>query len=298
MNWEVKTFSNIILLFFFLLLGYLEAGWLGAIAGGILYGIALTSILLSLIPFFGVWVWYDGFRFLADNLGSFIQVPDLIYKISWVVGTISVGICIATSALTVAVVALIIRHWWISRKKVKQLSASTIIDSLIQLLPSNLLSGFDINNLMGIVNKIAEEIGKLWSKLNTKFVGSAAVFTGIGIASHDFFWESEVHEAGMSRPTHGAYVGLQISVGGMHTILSDKSLSEQISKLVLCYLGVVICYIGFFTMQFIPKGISRIVNHLLWWSGIALIVYNWYSIMGNDIHATYQAKLAKKTKKP
>jgi len=292
-DWRIKTFTTPIMISFFMFLGYLEAGILGMFAGIILYAFAVLSILTSLIPFLGAYLWWSDFRFLADNLGTFIHIPDLTYKINYIVGILSIVICVATSLLTVVAIIMFLRYWF-GRKKLKAISANNVIDSLIHLIPADLIQGFNISDLNATITKIVDEIRKLWEKLNVKFVGSAAVFTGIGMASHDFFWESEVHEAGMSRPTHGAYIGLQISVAGMHTILSDRPLGEQVRRLVLCYLGVVICYVSFFSMQFIPRGISRIVNHFLWWSGIVLIVYNWYGLMGTEIQSAYKAKLEAK----
>jgi len=294
-DWRIKTFSTPIMIAFFMLLGYLEAGWLGSLAGIVLYGIAVLSILTALIPFIGAYFWYNNFIFLANNLGSFIAIPDLIFKITWIVGVIAISITLLTSILTIIVLIMFIR-WWLNRNKKKaDITSNNIIDSIIHIIPSELVKGFNITNLNESINKIFGEIKKLWAKLNVKFIGSAAVFTGIGIASHDFIWESEVHEAGMSRPTHGAYIGLQIAVGGMHTIISDLPLVTQIKRLILCYFGVIICYVSFFTMQFIPRGISRIVNHFLWWTGIALIVYNWYQLMEKDINNVYQVKMGKKS---
>jgi hypothetical protein len=300
-DWRIKTFSQPIMIAFFMLLGYLEAGLLGALAGLVLYGIAVLSILTALIPFVGAYLWWSDFLFLANNLGSFIGIADLTFKITWIVGVIAIPITVITSILTVLAIYGFVK-WYLNRNKKKAIiSPNNVIDSIIHLIPSDLIKGFNINNLSDIINKIVVEIQKLWDKLNVKLVGSAAVFTGIGIASHDFHWESEVHESGMSRPTHGAYLGLQIALGGMHTIVSDQPLGTQIKKLVLAYLGVIICYVSFFTMQFIPRGISRIVNHFLWWSGIVLIIYNWYNLMGEDINKVYklkQMKAVKKIKKP
>lgn len=293
-KFELKTFTNPIILVFFLLVGYLEGGWLGLVTGGILYGIALTSILVSLIPFFGTFIWWNSFMFFANNLNSFIPVSDLIYKITWVVGIISGFICVTTSILTVLVVYF---YFKFRKPNLTVTPISTSIDTIIQSFPTGILKGLNLSVLGDFVNKIIEQIVTLWKKLNQKLIGSILVFLGIGIASHDFWWESEVSGSGTSRPTHGAYEGLQISIVGMQIIVADLPLGEQIRKCLLGYLGVGICYIGFFLMQFIPKGISRIVNHIFWWSGIALLVYNWYTLMEKDI-VTRSKVLTKRKKQP
>lgn len=298
-NWQLKTFTQPIMVAFFMLLGYLEAGVLGVFAGLVLYGIAVLTIFTSLVPFAGFFIWQYDFNFLANNLGTYLPITDLSYKIIWLVGTISIVFCFITSALTVFGIGLLIRYL-INKRKKKITVGENIIDALVKLIPANImgvLKGINFNDLSSIIQKIIAEIETLWSKLNFKIIGSATVFTGIGIASHDFLWESEVHESGMSRPTHGAYIGLQIAIGGMHMTVSNFPMFEQIRKCMLAYLGMVICYISFFTMQFIPRGIARVVNHFFWWVGIALIVYNWYNIMGTDIQNAYKVKMAKSLKK-
>lgn len=292
MKFELKTFTNPIILLFFLFLGFLEAGWQGAVAGAILYGIAITSILIALIPFVGIYFWYSGFMFLANNLGTYIPIPDLIYKITWIVGVIAGVICVTTSVLTVT---LIILYWKYGRPKPKGVMGgilpSSIIDSIAKLIPADLLKNLNFTSIQDFINKIIEQVTALWAKMNQKLIGSIIMFLGIGIASHDFFWESTIEKTvDSNRPTHGAYEGLQLITIGLQILVADKSFGDQVKSCLLGYLGIGMCYLGFFLMQFIPKGISRVINHFFWWSGISLIIYNWYKIMGTDILMLAKAK--------
>lgn len=275
-NWQLKTFTSPIMLAFFMLLGYLEAGYLGLFAGMVLYGIAIITILISLVPFIGVYLWYNGYIFLANYLLMYIPIFNTIYLVTWVMMFIAIVITILTSALVVTGIGLFLYY----RKPKKKLSTGiNVIDSLIQKIPSSFFKGIDVGNLTNIFNKIFEELSKIWDKIDQKIVGSALVFLGIGISSHDFWWENTEWNPETSRPTHGAYEGLQLSILGIQIIVSDKPLITQMKLCLLSYLGVVLCYVGFFLMQFIPKGISRIVNHIFWWAGTALIIYNWYILI-------------------
>lgn len=287
MNWQLKTFTNPILFGFFMLLGYLEAGWLGLVAGIILYGIAITTILLALVPFCGAYLWYNGFMFLANNLNNYIAIPDLIFKISWIVAVIAIFITVSTSTLILVSGVLVWKYRKPKNKAIKGSveSISNPVDTLVQSLPSSVFQGLTLTGLQEIINKIIDAIMKLWEKINKKLVGSIIMFLGIGIASHDFWWECTEHSPSTNRPTHGAYEGLQMTLFGMQLLVIDKSLGEQIKLCLLGYFGIGLCYIGFFLTQFIPKGISRLINHAFWWSGIGLIVYNWYTIMKDDIVA-------------
>lgn len=267
MKLKLKFSLPLILLLFFMFLGYLETGILGIFAGLIAYGISSVTLPLSLIPFVGFFLWYASTFGLLDNISLFLHIPILREKVLWIFGLQAGIFCSLTSILTLIAIYLIWKYL-LHRKETKVSSLRNLIDYF-----KDIVKNIPKEKWNELIHKIKELIGKI----DKDIVGSALFWLGIGIASHDFHWESEEREVDTERPTHGTYFGLSLASTGIQLMQPDCL------KNLLFYFGVGLCYLGFNLLSIIPKGFSRLIAHVFWWSGTSLMIYHWYSLIKDKL---------------
>jgi len=265
------------LLGFFVLLGYLEGSIPGLFAGIVLPTLAFFLLPLSLIPFIGAPIWYLANSFLVNNLLNYLPVYDLAYKVN-VIGGIVAGLITAfTSILTIATIYLARRTF-----KKQELLPNLSPDALKKVMKGN--------DLQSILDNIIDTLMGIWDKIDKRLLGSVIFWFGLGLATHDFWWETSKADVDEKRPTHGAYFGLELAITGMDMINGNLSFKDKIKKQFLFYIGCGSCFLGFMLTGILPKGFPRIISHVLWWSGVALMVYSWYELFKEDLMHWPKAK--------
>lgn len=259
-----------IFLVFFVFLGFLEAGVYGAIAGFLVWAISNAVMPVALIPFFGFFIWKNMTDLIFYNLAKFFPTACIQEKMFWIYGVQAIIYTVITSIVTVAIIVFI--FWlWLEEKddKIKLLFKRKLGTKKFDFI-------LDIINFERLEDLIVELKGKI-GKLDNKVVGSALFWLGLGIASHDFHWETSEWEVDVERPTHGAYMGLSLATLGLDVI------ERSYFKKLWAYLGLGLCYLAFMLLSLIPKGTGRIMNHVLWWTGASLMTYNWYLLVEDEI---------------
>ncbi len=272
-----KDYAAYIILAFFASAGFYESTKIfGAFTAAILYLIVSVSVMVSLIPFVGFFVWRESFHFFSASFAG-MQLTDTFQSIATLVAVLSIIICVVTSILTVIMLYFILKFYF---KKTSSNDASTI-DTLIHTLPTSVISkmlSLDDESLKDVLTVISAEVTSWIKKTNHKLLGSAGLFFSLGVASHDFKWEASLYESAevdVRRLSHGAYTGLLGAVGSLHIVNVDLPFKKQLEKNALGYLGAAISALGFLLLGFIPLSLGRVVNHLFWWFGVFLIVYCW-----------------------
>ena len=266
---KVKVSIPLLFLAFFILLGYLEATWTGAIAGGIMYGISTSILPLALIPFGGAIIWYMSITHLNGLLFNFIDITVLNTGIISVSLFISILLTLLTTLPIIGLVA-----FWYNKTRTHSL------DLLSNFQWQDFLKGINLDEL---INKIMKIITDIWDKLDKDLVGSSIFWFGMGLAIHDFWWEQSEDQIDTMRPTHGCYTGLEIAMFGIGVMITGLNWTEKIKKTWKLYIGLVMAYIGFFILRYLPKGISRLLAQVIWWPSIALMVYNWYELVQHKL---------------
>lgn len=271
----ISIFTTVIL--FFMFVGYIQASWVGAIAGLIIPLLSFALLPISLIPFAGLPLYLAVNTFFLNNISGFITISDLTFKMNLIFGALSTLICVGSSALSITLAFIIIKMGSLKLdfKNIVNISSFNMPDLQMVTLPSfrETISGkADLN---GIIDQIIDIIFEIWDKIDKKLIGSVVFWFGLGIASHDFWWESSEYDTESLRPTQGTYTGLEMALAGVNVITWDLSLVDKLKKSTLMYIGLGACFVGFILTGIIPKGISRIICHIFWWAGIILMVYNW-----------------------
>jgi hypothetical protein len=264
------------LLFLFMLIGYLEAKWTGMFAGLILGNVAMFFLPLSLIPFAGIPLWFMFTRWIFGVVGSYLPISSLTNVVMIIIGILSILICFLTTILSCVGV------WFLFFKKKKVLTAKqnwTIpkeVQILIEKLPK--IDVTKVGNIQDIVNQIIEFSKGFLDKIDMRLIMDVVFWFGLGIASHDFWWESQEANVDVTRPTHGANIGLQMAIFALdyQTSMTTPNLWDRIKLEIPMYIGFVTAYFGFLLTKILPKGFPRIICHFFWWTGISLMVYNWY----------------------
>lgn len=272
----VMTFP-LALLFLFMIIGYFEAGWNGLFAGVVLGNVAMFFLPLSLVPFIGLPLWFLFNHWLFGVVGSYLPISSLSTVIMTIIGILSGLVCVLTSILTC------IGLWYFfvrktSPTKYAKLNIPSEIQSLIKKLPNLDIS--KIANVQDIINQIIDFVKGFLDKLNMPLIMSIVFWFGLGLASHDFWWESQEAEVNVTRPTHGAEIGLEMAVFALDYQLSmtTPNIFDRIKREIPLYLGFVTAYFGFLLTKIVPKGFVRVICHFFWWIGIGLMVWNWYEI--------------------
>jgi len=265
--------------------GYVQASWVGAVAGLIIPLLSFALLPISLIPFAGFPLYMYINSYFLNNILSQVAIGDLALKINIIFGVLSCLICVGSSALSMILAFIIIKigSLKLNFNFLKNLSSVQIPNLQQATLPSfkEVISGkADLN---GIIDQVIDFLFELWKKLDKQLVGSITFWFGLGIASHDFWWESAEANVNATRPTQGSYLGLEVALTGINVIIWELSLADKIKKCLLFYIGLGSCFLGFILTGIIPKGLSRIVCHVFWWSGIVLMVYNWFNLVKDKI---------------
>lgn len=265
------------LLFLFMLIGYLEDSWTGMFGGLILGNVAMFFLPLSLVPFAGIPLWFIFTRWLfgvVESLG--LQISSLTSVVMIITGILSILICSLTTILSCVGIwylrfrkkkVLAVRQNWIVPKE---------IQNLIQKFPK--IDIAKVGNVQDIVNQIIDFAKGFLDKIDMRLIMDLVFWFGLGIASHDFWWESQEANVDATRPTHGADIGLQMAIFALNyqITMTTPNLWDRIKLEIPMYLGFVTAYFGFILTMILPKGFSRIICHFFWWTGISLMVYNWY----------------------
>jgi hypothetical protein len=263
-----------VLFLLFLFLGFLEAGLTGLVAGFFFWAVPSVLLTLSLIPFAGYFI-YDAFKTpLLDNIKHFIPDTVLTEKVAMFFDLQAIIYCILTSALAVAAIVLVIFFW---KRRQKKKAVALEFQSLKE---TTLAMGW--KDLEDLVNKLKDKL----KGVNPHLAGSVLFWLGIGVASHDFYWEANEWQVNTKRPTHGVYLGLGLATTGTTII------EPSVVKNAFFYLGEALCLIGFWTLSLLPRGVSRWISHFFWWSGTGLMIWNWYiHVKPELINDTEKAKV-------
>lgn len=264
------------LLFLFMLIGYLEASWTGMFAGLILGNVAMFFLPLSLVPFVGVPLWFIFSRWLFGVVELYLPISSLISIVMIITGILSILIC------SLATILSCVGIWFLRFRKKKILttkqnwSIPKEIQSLIEKFPK--IDVTKVENIQDIVNQIIDFAKGFLDKIDMRLIMDVVFWFGLGLASHDFWWESQEANVDATRPTHGADIGLQMSIFALDYQISMTTLNlwDRIKLEIPMYLGFVTAYFGFILTMILPKGFARIICHFFWWTGVGLMVWNWY----------------------
>jgi len=239
---SLKSKLSLWLLFaiFFVFLGFLEASILGGIAGFIVWALANYTLPIALIPFVGYYLWKGLIDLVFSNFSKFLVLSSLQDKLFLIYGIPACLLTVLTSIITVLIVVYLIWYFW-QRQKVKALSSNWARCKFLKSFAEKKVTS--LGELDDFIQNLIEKIGQL----DKKIVGSALFWLGVGIASHDFHWETSEWEVDVERPTHGAYLGLSLVTLGLDLI------ERSYLKKLWAYLGLGFCYLAFFLLSFIPK---------------------------------------------
>lgn len=267
---ELLNFSTIFLLLF-LFLGYLEAGPLGIPTGFLFWAINSLLMPFSLIPFAGFFIYKLTSDCLLSNIAKFIPVPTLFEK-AWLVFGIQALLYNITSSIVLLAVVLLFLYYWRKHKQTRLRE----LGSTFEIFYKELLS-LNWSNLRTLLSKLFTRLKEAVGNLDKDLIGSCLFWLGLGVASHDFYWETHEEKVHVERMTHGVFIGLGIASTGINLI------ETNLFRNSFFYLGQGSCYLGFYTLSFLPKGPSRLVSHFFWWAGISLMIYNWYKLMEDKL---------------
>lgn len=268
-----------LILFLFMLIGYLEAGFVGVFAGFLFWAVCNLFQLVGLVPFIGYFLFQWLIEPFTTNICKFLHLPVLMEKLWLFYGVVALIYCMLTSIATVIIVSLAIYYW----KKRRNISESLIFEENLKEF-EEFIKMLDWKNIKLLINEIQLKLKELEKKVNKKLIGSVLYWLGIGVASHDFWWECEEYKVDSERPTHGVYVGLGLATTGANVIESG------FFNNLIHYLGLGLTIIAFNLLSFLPKGPSRWTAHIFWWSGVTLMTYNWYIKMKTEIVAESQSQ--------
>jgi hypothetical protein len=270
------------LLLFFMLVGFVtnpSAPWLGMFAGAIEANVGAFFLPLSLIPFAGTPIWLA----LTSHLFGIIGMGTISSTVLLLEGTVSGIICGLTSVLSG------VGLYYLFRKKKKVLSTKRTFDipeqykNIIKSIPQIDIS--KMMNVQDIINQIIDLVKGFIDKLDMNLVMDIVFWFGLGIATHDFWWEDQKENVDATRPTHGADIGLEMALFALDYQISQTTPNffDKIKKEIPLYLGFVTAYIGFLSTKILPKGFPRLISNFFWWTGISLMVYNWYEVNKDKI---------------
>lgn len=270
------------LLFFFMLIGFItnpSSPWVGMFAGAIEANLGAFLLPLSLIPFAGTPIWLA----LTTHLFGIIGMGTLSNTILLLEGIISGIVCSLTSILSG------VGLYFLLRKKKNILTVKRSLDipqsikDLIKLIPEIDIS--KIVNVQDIINKIIEFVKSFIDRMDMNLIMDVVFWFGLGIACHDYWWESQKENVDADRPTHGADIGLEMALFALDYQISQTTpnLFDKIKREIPLYLGFGTAYIGFLSTKILPKGFPRLISDFFWWTGIGLMVYNWYDVNQNRI---------------
>jgi len=275
---RLKLDYSLLILLLFLMLGFLEAGPLGIPAGFLFWAINSLLLPISLVPFLGYWFYKLLTNPFINNLSKFLPLSTLIEK-TWIFfGMQALIYCSLTSILTFIGIVLLIWYW----RKRKRAKESKIYDIGLKL--KDLVQLLDWKDIKELLKELKKKLEELRGKVDKELIGSCLFWLGLGISSHDFWWECEELKVDSQRPTHGVYIGLGLATTGISFI------ETSLMKNWLHYLGLGACYLGFNLLNFLPKGPSRWVSHIFWWAGISLMTYNWYGLIGKTLFKVKELK--------
>jgi len=277
LNLKKKLDYSTLILIFFLFLGYLEASFPGIIAGFLLWGIGSLFLPFTTIPYFGYLIFHFTSSPILDNLSKFLTITTLREKYWLFFQGVGLGLNICVSVLVTILIILAI-YYFKKRKNLRELELYSEWERLKEFIKT--LNWKEIKKVMkNLLEKLKELKG-----VNSKLVGSSIFFLGLGIASHDFWWECEEWKVDTERPTHGVYIGLGLTTTGIQIIESS------LKKNWLHYLGLASCYLGFNLLVFLPRGPSRWISHVFWWLGTCLMGYNWFKLVGKELLESNKSK--------
>jgi len=205
-----------------------------------------------------------------DNLSKFLTITTLREKYWLFYQSIGLGLNAGVSVLVTILIILAI-YYFKKRKNLRELELYSEWKRLKEFIGT--LNWKEIKKVM---KDILEKLKDL-KDVNSKLVGSSIFFLGLGIASHDFWWECEEWKVDTERPTHGIYIGLGLSTTGIQII------EPSLRKNWLHYLGLASCYLAFNLLAFLPRGPSRWISHVFWWLGISIMSYNWFKLVEKEL---------------
>jgi len=183
---------------FFVFLGFLEASILGGISGFIIWALANFTLPIALIPFVGYFLWKGLLDLVFSNLSRFLVLSSLQDKLFLIYGVPACLLTILTSIMTVLIIVYLIWYFW-QRRNVKALSSNWTHCKYLKSLAEQKVMSLD--KLDDFIQNLIKKIGQL----DKKIVGSALFWLGVGIASHDFHWETSEWEVDVERPTFLSY---------------------------------------------------------------------------------------------
>ncbi|MGB9855835.1 MAG: hypothetical protein ACPLKS_04775 [Caldisericum exile] len=259
------SFSSMIL-FLFMIIGYLESGWIGVFAGFLFWSVCNLLLPVSLVPFAGFFLYQWLTNPFFSNVTKFLSLGVLLEKCWLLYGVMAIIYCVLTSVLTVIGVAAGVYYW--RNKQVKRMVLTENLKEFSDFV--KLLNWRDIKEL---VNTVQLKLNELKQKVNMKIIGSVLYWLGIGVASHDFWWECEEYQVDAERPTHGMYLGLNLASVGISLVESN------VFSNLIHYLGYGFCFLAFNLLTILPRGPSRWIAHFFWWAGVGLMSFNWYQKM-------------------
>jgi hypothetical protein len=265
-----------------MLLGFLEADWTGLFAGLVLGNVAMFLLPISLIPYAGFPLWYLFTTWLFDKVGLFLPISSLSSVILLITGILASLIFALTTILSSAGI------WFLVIKKRRTLSIKQTLnvpDSIKTIIKNLPKLDFSITGIQDLINKIIDFIKAFIEKIDMNLITDVVFWLGLGIAVHDFWWESQEENVNATRPTHGVDIGLEMALFALDYQISmtTPNLFERIKKEIPLYAGFVSAEFGFLLTKILPKGFPRIICHFFWWTGIGLMVYNWYQENESEI---------------
>lgn len=263
------------LLFLFMLIGFLEAGWTGLFAGLVLGNVSMFLLPLSLVPYAGFSLWYLFTTWLFDKVGLFLPISSLSSTVMVITGILAGLIFALTTVLVSAGI------WFLAIKKKKILTTKRTLDipdSIKNIVKNIPKLNLNITNVQDLINQIIDFVKGFIDKVDMNLIMDVVFWFGLGIATHDFWWESQEENVDATRPTHGADIGLEMALFALDYQISmtTPNLFDRIKKEIPLYAGFVSAQFGFLLTKILPKGFPRIISHFFWWTGVGLMAYNWY----------------------
>jgi len=266
-----KLDYSLLIFLFFLFIGYLEASFVGIPAGFFFWAISSVLLPISLIPFGGYFIYKSLTAPFLQNIAKFLSVSTLIEK-TWIFFEAQAMLYCGLTSVGVVIAIILFLLYRRRRKTARACELFGLWDKM-----KDLVTLLDWKNIKDFMKELQGKLEELKGKINKELIGSSMFWLGIGIASHDFWWECDEWTVDAERPTHGAYIGLGLATAGINIIETSPI------KNLLYYLGLGSCYLGFNLLAFLPKGPSRWIAHIFWWIGISLMSWNWYNLVGKEL---------------
>lgn len=280
MKLKIPKLDYALLVFlFFLFIGYLEAGFAGIPAGFFFWAINSVLLPISLIPFGGYFIYKALSAPFLSNIAKFLPVNTLTEK-AWIFFETQALLYCGLTSVGVVIAILLLLFYRSRRKKVREYKLFGLWNKVKELV-----THLDWKNIKDFMKEFQEKLEELREKVDGKLIGSSIFWLGIGVASHDFWWECDEWIIDTERPTHGAYIGLGLATAGISIIETSPI------KNLLHYLGLGSCYLGFNLLAFLPKGPSRWVAHIFWWIGVSLMSWNWYRLVGKEVYESKKVEV-------